>query len=59
MKTEDVLAMLSIAGVAFMLWEWKPQQKRVYNDSQNLSQDWRAIGGDIRVAMRNYDQRNR
>ena len=59
MKTEDIIAMLGIASVAFLLWEWKPQQQRIKNDAQNLSNDWRAVGGDIRSAMYQYDRRHR
>ena len=57
MKTENIIAMLGIASVAFLLWEWKPQTQRIKNDARNLSDDWRAIGGDIRSAMYQYDRR--
>ena len=51
--------MLGLAGVAFLLWEWQPKQKRSKNDAQNLAQDWQAVGGDIRAGMYRYEQKGR
>lgn len=61
MKTEKIITMLGIAGVAFVLWEWNSQQqrKRIRSDSHNLSNDWTAVGNDIRYAMKQYEQKIR